>query len=173
MRTSLVLTVLGNDHPGLIEALSETIGAHQGNWMESRMAQLAGKFAGILRLSVPTDREQALVDALLAHESEGLRVMVERSEESGLEAHHRVDLELLGQDRPGIIHDITHALTGLNINVEELTTECFDASMSGETLFKASARLQVPPSVSTEALREVLEGLADQLMVDIHLDEST
>ncbi|MDH3639673.1 MAG: glycine cleavage system protein R [Gammaproteobacteria bacterium] len=173
MRTSLVLTVLGPDHPGLVEALSEIIADHQGNWMESRMAQLAGKFAGILRISVPADQEQALTEALVAHDVDGLRVMVERSQELRPGAHHDLDLELLGHDHPGIIHDITHALVGLGINVEELNSECFDASMSGDTLFKARARLQVPLTVSTDEVREVVEGLAHQLMVDIHLDEST
>ncbi len=173
MRKSLVLTVLGPDHPGLVDELSEIIGAFDGNWMESRMAQLAGKFAGILRISVPANREQALMQALLEHDIGGLRVMVERSEEIAQVPHRDLDLELLGQDRPGIIHDITHTLVGLGVNVEELNTECYDASMSGETLFKARARLQVPLSVSTEELREVLEGLAHQLMVDIHLDELT
>ena len=172
MRTSLVLTVLGPDHPGLVEELSEIIGAYQGNWMESRMAQLAGKFAGILRISVPADQEQALIDALLAHDISSLRVMVERSQDLEQVEHRNLDLELLGHDRPGIIHDITHTLVDLGINVEELNTECYDASMSGETLFRARARLQVPLSVSTDELREVLEGLAHHLMVDIHLDES-
>ena len=52
METYLVLTVIGDDRPGLVEALAETIAAHEGNWLESRMSHLAGKFAGLLRVSV-------------------------------------------------------------------------------------------------------------------------
>ena len=48
--TDLVLTLIGPDRPGLVEAVAEVVAAHGGNWLESRMARLAGKFAGILRI---------------------------------------------------------------------------------------------------------------------------
>ncbi len=44
----LVLTLIGPDRPGLVEAVAEPIAAHGGNWLESRMAHLAGQFAGIV-----------------------------------------------------------------------------------------------------------------------------
>ena len=51
--TDLVLTLIGSDRPGLVEAVAEVIAGHGGNWLESRMAHLAGKFAGILRVEIP------------------------------------------------------------------------------------------------------------------------
>ena len=77
MATSLVVTVIGEDKPGLVEALSSTVTAHDGSWLESRMSHMAGKFAGIVRVEVP----EAAVDRLLAAfadlQSEGLRVVAE------------------------------------------------------------------------------------------------
>ena len=56
MRTSLVLTIIGDDRPGIVEQLAEEVLDAGANWEESRMARLAGKFAGLLRVSVEAGR---------------------------------------------------------------------------------------------------------------------
>jgi glycine cleavage system regulatory protein len=173
MRTSLVLTVIGNDRPGLVSALSDTIAGFEGNWTETRMATLAGKFAGILLVTVPQARSEALIAALRKLESRGLQVVVERSAEAVSAAPARVlVLELIGQDRPGIVRDISRVLAERGINIEEMESVCLSGSFSGEALFKAQARLQVPREIATAELRAVLEALANELMVDISLDEA-
>ena len=172
MTTSLVLTVLGNDRPGLVEALSEIIVAHHGEWVESRMASLAGKFAGILHVSVPDDQVGALTSVLQSRQLQDLSVLVGRAvPEQTTQAYHRLVLDLVGQDRPGIMQQISQVLTRLNINVDELETGVFDASMSGERMFQAKAQLRIPQDTAIGDLRDVLEGLANELMVDIELVE--
>ena len=172
MAQSLVLTLIGADRPGLVGALSKAIAGHGANWLESHMSRLAGKFAGILLVSVPEAQAQPLTDALHALQSEGLRIVVETSgpEEPG-ESHLALELNLIGQDRPGIVRDISRALAGRGVNVEELSTRCSSAPMSGEMLFHATARLQLPAGVRVDELREALEELANDLMVDITLGE--
>lgn len=170
MRSQLVLTLIGRDRPGLVEALSAQIARHGGNWEESRMAHLAGKFAGILRVSVPDDAASALTQALSALEREGLRVVVEGAEPSSTETGaQRLRLELLGNDREGIVRDISQALAKRKVNVDELHTSCEDAPMGGGQLFRASALLRVPGDVALEELRTTLESLADDLMVELSL----
>ena len=172
MAESLVLTLIGPDRPGLVEALSKAIAAHDANWLESRMSRLAGKFAGILLVSVPDGRTESLTEALGALQSEGLRVVVERSgPEEPAPGYLALELNLVGQDRPGIIRDISRALAGRGVNVEELSTGCSSAPMSGEMLFHATARLHLPAGVRVEELREALEELANDLMVDVTLGE--
>jgi glycine cleavage system regulatory protein len=78
-------------------------------------------------------------------------------------------LELMGQDRPGIVRKLTQALASRGVNVEELHTECVSAPMSGEPLFKARARLQVPADFSIDDLRQELERIAADMMVDVTL----
>ena len=175
MFSSLVLTVIGTDQPGLVEALSQTVAAHGGSWEASRMARLAGQFAGILEVRVPRDASAALVGALQALESRGLRVVVEDAGEAASEpgAYRVLRLELVGQDRPGIIRDVSTALAAVSVNVVELSTGCTSAPMSGEMLFNASALLHHPEAGSVDELRETLEKIAADLMVDIHLDEPT
>lgn len=170
MPVSLVLTVIGDDKPGLVEMLADTIAAHEGNWLESRMAHLVGKFAGVLRIEAPSDRVQALTQALEALEGQGLRVVSEPTgvEESGFRTVH---LDVVGSDQSGIVRDIFRALAGLGVNVEDLETERTDAPMSGQALFRANAKLQLPPSVDLEVLSDRLEGVAQDLMVDLTLDD--
>lgn len=170
MRTSLVLTVIGEDRPGIVEQLSDQVLAAGGNWEESRMARLAGRFAGILRLSVETDRADALT-ARLKTFNPGLAVVVEPSGEGPETAFRTLRLELLGNDHPGIVRDISRVLAQHRVNIEELETDVTSAPMSGETLFRARAHLRIPPSVTLQSLRSRLEALAGELMVDLTLDD--
>ena len=168
MTTSLVLTVIGADRPGLVEALSQTLSAHGASWQESRMSRLAGKFAGILRVSVPSAHTGDLEDALTAHDADGLSLVIERGIDS-IDTRSRsfVNLELLGADRPGIVHMVTEVLAAMGINVDDLETACLRAPMCGDPLFKVSARLGLPEEANIDDLREALEALADELMVDL------
>lgn len=172
MNASLVATLIGEDRPGLIESIARTVAAHGGNWVESRMARLAGRFAGILRVEVALEHRQALAADLCRLEANGLRIVVESSaEEDRPRTARRLQLELVGQDRPGIVRDISGVLVRFGVSVDELSTECGSAPESGGTLFRASASLYVPESVSTPELRTALERIADDLMVDVVLDE--
>jgi glycine cleavage system regulatory protein len=169
---SLVVTVIGKDRPGLVESVSAVVEEHGGSWVESRMSRLAGEFAGILRASVPADRADGLTEALEGLRSDGLRVMVERGFEEAVEQGHVILLELIGSDRPGIVHKISEALAARGVNVDELNTECEGAPWSGGTLFKAMARLRAPRALDLDQLRESLEAIAGDLMVDISIGEA-
>ncbi|GAA2155689.1 glycine cleavage system protein R [Nocardioides koreensis] len=166
---TFILTVIGDDRPGLVSAISAPINAHGASWERSQMSRLAGKFAGIVLVTVDDDRHDALVADLTALEAEGLQVALERTDEPVERESLRLELELLGADRPGIVAEISASLAARGVSIEELRTDVRDAPMAGGTLFEASAVLHAPPATSTEALRSVLEGLADELMVDISL----
>ncbi len=170
---NLVLTLIGQDRPGLVEAVADAIAAHGGNWLESRMARLAGKFAGVLRAEVPPERAAALLQALGRLEAQGLRVIVEQGEahETG-PAQRAMDLDLVGLDRPGIVREISQLLARNGVNVEELVTDRSSAPMSGDMLFSARARVQVPATTDVAHLRAALERVASDLMVEIHLVET-
>jgi len=171
MPTSLVLTVLGEDRPGLVESLASIIAAHDGNWLESRMAQLAGQFAGILRTSVPDANAAALINALQGLAVHGLQVVVARSTTDEPAQNSRwLTLDLVGNDHLGIIRDLARTLAQRGINIEELKTACTSAPMTGGILFKATARLRVPLDVAVTELQVTLEQLAHDLMVNITLE---
>jgi glycine cleavage system regulatory protein len=169
MTSYLVLTIIGDDKPGLVEALSQIIADNSGNWLESSMSQLAGKFAGILRVSVSDEGADKLI-AELDKLSNDLKINIERVSAVGSDkSQQTVSLDLVGNDRPGIVQEIFRALAGLFVNIEELSTQCVSAPMSSEALFKATAVLNVPDNLSLEALQEELERLTDDLIVEINL----
>ncbi len=171
MPISLVLTIVGPDRPGLVNLISDRATAHGANWLESRMANLAGQFAGIVRLQVPDSKVEALVESLREFEAQGLRVTALRGADGRAGNMRKLHLELTGQDRPGIVRDISGALAQRGVSIDELVTDCMSGSMSGESLFRAKARLQVPAGLDTRDLRRALEDLANDLMVDVTLDE--
>lgn len=172
MAKSLVLTVLSDDRPGIVEQLSEAIANNGGVWVESSMASLAGKFAGILRVRAPEAKVEAMCDALTALTEQGLHVQVEESSsEAPSGDFYSLRVELFGPDRPGIVHHIAQALAARNISVEELVTEVVHASMAGGELFQAVAVLQVPNSVVADELEDQLDALANELTMDINIEE--
>ncbi len=165
----LVLTVIAEDQPGLVERIANCIAAHGGNWLDSRMARMAGQFAGILKVAVPSASHQALIAAINDLQYQGIRVLVAASGDEQPVHTRAIQLSLVGNDRPGIVRDITRLLAEHGVNVETLDTEVLPAPMSGEPLFHADARLAVPTELSLEALQTRLENLADDLMVELSL----
>ena len=167
---SFVLTVLGDDRPGLVDSLSGVSTRHDGNWERSQMARLGGKFAGVVQVSVPTASAAALTAALAALGEDGvLDVRVDAAGTEPVANGDRFVLSLVGTDRPGLVHSVSAALAEMGASIEELDTATSDAPMSGGPLFEATAAVVLPSGVSIDAVRDRLEALADRLMVDIDL----
>lgn len=174
MNSSLVLTLVGPDRPGLVESVAQLVAAHGGNWLESRLARLGGQFAGIVRVMLPTAMEADLRGGLGQLQAKGLTVVVTQDPVPAgtVPAGRAVKLDLVGQDRPGIVHQVTRVLAAHHVNVEELSTECVEAPMAGGMLFQAQAELFVPATADMDAIRADLEKIAADLMVDLQFAEA-
>jgi glycine cleavage system regulatory protein len=166
----LILTVIGDDKPGLVEELATAISAHGGNWLEASMAQLSGKFAGIVEVAVPADRIPELRIAL--GKLAGLKVSAETATaQKSAPAGRRLSLNLVGHDRIGIVREVAQVLAHHAVNVEDLQTRTSSAPMSAEILFHCEAELTAAPDFNARELKAALEQLSDDLMVDIQLGE--
>ena len=168
--TYLVLTVIGDDRPGLVGELSAAIAAHQGNWLESSMSHLAGQFAGIVKVGIPAARAEALKTAL--GKMAALKVMAVSAAEKSVPAGRRLKLALVGHDRIGIVREVSQVLAKHAVNVEKLETHTASAPMSAEILFHCEAELTAAPDFNARMLKLELEKLSDDLMVDISLGET-
>ena len=168
MTTSLVLTFVGDDRPGLVNAISEAVAAHGGTWLESRSVRLAGKFAGVVLVRIPDEDLIPLESALAKLAPSGLRVSIERGAAADDDKPgRRVTLDILGRERPGIVRDVTQALTRLGVNIEEFASGLEGEPFTGAQMFRANARLSVPEGLELDDLRKALERLAAEIMVDL------
>lgn len=171
--SSLVLTVMGPDRPGLVKLLSDKVTEFDGNWLESRMTNLEDQFTGIVHLQVPAANADALIAALRELEAFGLQILIAkgRRQTASVSPSRTIELDLIGHDHPGIVRDISKVLTKMGVSIDSLETERMCGAWSGECLFKAKARLRVPADVQTEEVCVKLEMLANDLVVDITVDE--
>lgn len=170
--TSLVVTAIGHDRPGIVSLLAERAQGFGANWAGSRMTSIAGQFAGMVHLQVSSANASALIASLRGLEAEGLRVVIARSDAPSVPPGRRiVGLELVAPDRPGILRELSKHLATQNVSIEDLDTEIVAAAAPGQHLFKVKALLVAPESLSNDALRAALRTLADEMMVDIALDE--
>lgn len=178
MDTDIVLTLLGPDRPGLVEAVASRVADRGGNWLESRLARLAGQFAGVAHVRVPAGEVEALLASLreLDASDAALMVVAQRAEGDAVVDEAEVKnttrelrLDLVGHDRPGIVREVSRALAQAGVNVTRLNTSTTSAPMTGEPLFQAQAELHAPADADLEALRRRLEGIADELHLDLHL----
>lgn len=172
LTTSLVVTVVGRDKPGLVRHLSDATHGFAVNWADSRMTHFAGQFAGMVHFQVSPEHADAFIEALHKLESAGLQVKVARNDAPPIAAGKRMlKLELVGPDRPGIVRQLSTSLAERGVSIEDLHTEIVSKTEAEHHVFKVHALLVVPQALSDEALRSVLETLASELMLDAALDE--
>jgi glycine cleavage system regulatory protein/folate-dependent phosphoribosylglycinamide formyltransferase PurN len=170
--TSLIVTLVGPDRRGIVSQLSERAQRYGANWAASRLTRLAGEFAGTVHLEVPNEHVDALVAALRDLSSSGLQVVVARSTGASVPPTLRaVELELVGEDRIGIVSKLTGMLAERGISIENLHTEILRSGISGKQTFRIGAHLLLPAALSVDALRRELGALAHEMTLDIALDE--
>ena len=168
MQSYLIMTVLGSDRPGLVSSLADTVARHGGNWLESRMARLAGQFAGIVRIECPVGQRGRTARRTPAHRASPVspsRPCANPSEEPV--KRRTLVVDVVGNDRPGIVRDLSAAIAKAGGNVEELTTGLESAPMSGHPMFRAHGVISIPENAETSALTTAIESLGGDLTVDV------
>ena len=166
----LVITFISDDRPGLVEKLSQMVQQRDGNWLESKMAQLSGKFTGIVEISLPEEQVSVLTQELKALSSEGISLLAEAVVSEPPQAVlNSGEVSILGLDRPGIVNEISTALASQNINVEEFHSLVEAAPMSGQPLFKAELAIGIPATVNLEELNEKLDAISQSLDIECML----
>ncbi|WP_415926394.1 glycine cleavage system protein R [Ningiella sp. W23] len=161
---AMVLSVVGKDRPGLVEDIAKCVNKADGNWLKSSFCHLSGHFAGFVEVMLPSAQHNALVQACHALSSLQITLMP-ASVESQQDAQELV-MTLTANDRKGIINDISHCLASLNINITEMETTCESAPNWGNQIFSAKIKLAAPPSLSSDDVKESIEQITDDLVVE-------
>lgn len=171
MQTSYIVTFIGDDRPGLVEQLSRVIERNGGNWHESRLSQLGGKFAGLILVSLPADGGPSLEAELNALAASGISVRVTPTSETAVPVPGReITLTVIGPDRRGIVREISHALAQRQINVLEMDSQVSSAPMSAESIFSARIDAWIPEATNMDDLWDSLEEIANHMTLEIDLD---
>jgi glycine cleavage system regulatory protein len=165
----VVLSVVGSDRPGLTQALADAILSAGGNWLQSHLSQLGGLYVGSVLVEVDADRVETLRTAVSAVDAQGLEVRIVHATEAGEPAGPLLHLDLVGQDRLGIVRQVTAVLSGLNANIEAFETKITAEPHSGAPLFNMTARVRLPAGLKQSVVRAALEKISAEIMVDISL----
>jgi glycine cleavage system regulatory protein len=169
---TLILSVVGSDRPGLTQALAAAVLSAGGNWLESHLSRLGGLYVGSVRVELAADGVERLRAAVRAVDAEGLEVRIAPAVETAADAAaggEAVRFSLVGQDRPGIVHQVTAVLSGLGVNIEAFDSSISAEPHSGAPLFHVDARLRLPPALTAGAVQAALEAISGEIMVDISL----
>ena len=168
MTSRMILSAIGEDRPGLTQALAEAVHGAGGNWLESHLSHLGGQYVGAVLVEIAEDRIAELEAAARRVDVRGLHVKVIRAGEGVAKARADVvKIDLVGQDRPGIVREVTAALAPLGVNIEDLITSTENSAWSGDRLFRASARLSLPAGVALDQVQDALEAISAEIIVDL------
>lgn len=167
--TTLILSVMGSDRPGLTQALASAVLTAGGNWLESHLSQLGGLYVGSVLVELDGDKVEALRAAVSAVDAQGLEVRIAPTVEAPAAAGEVLRLGVVGQDRPGIVHQVTGVLSGLGANIESFGSRLSIEPHQGASLFHLDARLRLPPGLTAAVVQDALEAISGEIMVDIAL----
>lgn len=169
MTKPYILSIIGDDKPGLVDAIASCVAASGGNWQTSQLTHLAGKFAGIVLISLPIAQAEGLAEELKSLSNTGLSVRVSPADSSGAPSI-KASLSVIGPDRPGIVREISQAFSRRDINVLKLNSDIIPAPMTNEPLFQASIDISFAPEQDRLELESALDLIADDMTVDIDID---
>jgi len=170
----LVLTALGNDHPGIVDRLSMAIVESGCNIMDSRMTVLGGEFAVLLLIAGKWNALAKLENALNTIKDElNLYIQTKRTEKSRYPENllaYRV--EVVAIDHPGIVYQIASFFSAREINIRELMTSSYSAPHTGTPMFSLDMIVDVPAHIRIANLREDFLEFCDDLNMDAILEPS-
>ncbi|MBX3482239.1 ACT domain-containing protein [Phenylobacterium sp.] len=166
---SVILSVSGSDRPGLTEALAGAVLAAGGNWLESHLSQLGGLYVGSVLVALDPDRLEALREAVRAVDARGLEVRIAPAVDGAGAGGEALRFSLVGQDRPGIVRQVTAVLAAIDVNIETFETRVGPEPHSGAALFHMDARLRLPAGMTAARVQAALEDISAEIMVDTSL----
>jgi glycine cleavage system transcriptional repressor len=170
-RGYVVLTAVGRDHPGLVNALSALITGAGANIEDSRMAILGGEFAMILLVSGSPDAVARTKEIAGRVESElELRCIVKETSPAPPSDYLPYRIEVDGVDRPGIVQAVASILADRGINVASLESRVTHAPFSATPMFVLEASLQVPSKTVLADLRHDLAAACEEENLDFRLE---
>lgn len=164
---SVILSVIGSDRPGLTEALAQAVLSAGGNWLESHLSRLGGLYVGSVLVEGDADKLRMAVSAV---DAAGLDVRIAPAGAGPAAAGETLAFSVVGQDRPGIVRQVTATISELGANIESFRTWLSTEAHSGAPLFHIAANLSLPAGLSAARVQDALEAISGEIMVDVAVE---
>jgi glycine cleavage system transcriptional repressor len=167
----LILTAIGPDQVGLVQRISEFISRHGCNIEDSKMAVFCGEFAVIVLISGAGENLVKIGRDYRAIETEtGLSISIKTpSTRKTPESFLPYKLTASCMDHPGIVYQISAALSALGINIESMETKTYAAPVSGTPIFQLEANIAIPVRTNINQLRARFAEIQREENIDIDL----
>ena len=172
MNKSLVISALGKDKPGIVNELSKTILAQDGNIAESKMTVLGGEFAMML-LVIGTQESIDNILSKLEETGEKLNLTLIAKDTQAQEQDQKrlpYQVKVVSMDHPGIVHNISDFLSSRDLNIEEVETKTYPAAHTGTPMFSLDMTISIPVDSSVRNLRDEFVTFCDDLNLDASLE---
>lgn len=166
-QSKIILSAIGSDRPGLTQALADAVHSAGGNWLESHLSHLGGKYVGAVLVEIDGDKLGALQQAIHRVDAGGLHVSLVPASDVADARATAMRIEVVGQDRPGIVREVTTVLAKLGVNIEDIATQTENGAWSGERLFRANLRVSLPAGMEAEQVQQALEAISGEIMADL------
>jgi glycine cleavage system regulatory protein len=170
----LVLTIIGRDRAGVVASLADVVRFHEGNWKRSELAEIAGTFAGVVVVEVGADRVDEFLTNLLVLRDQGLHVTAQQAEGPvAAPDADEVRLRLTGDDRPGVVHEISTAISDAGISISRLGTVTDLPGEDGGRRFEITVQLSVPVGTDLDVVLDSIVGVGVRLGIALNLEDLT
>jgi glycine cleavage system regulatory protein len=165
--SEVVLTLIADDRAGIVETIADVVRQNSGNWLESRMVSLSGKFAGLLSVEIADEHKPALITAMAGLAEQGINISVEQTTGVTNDIQENWLIDIVGQDAPGIVQEISRNIALIGGHVVEISSERAPASMSGEMMFLAAYAVHIPSDMDIDEVQKSVESVSFDLSVEI------
>lgn len=168
MSKLLVISAIGDDRPGIVKSLSQTILDNGCNIEDSRMSVLGGAFAVIMLVSGNWNTLAKLESTMQALGEElGLAITVRRTEPRQLARNQLpYTVDVISLDHPGIVNQLATFFARRGINIQDMSTSSYSAAHTATPMFAVRMTIEVPSGEHIATLREDFLELCDQLNLD-------
>ncbi|HGX92806.1 MAG TPA: glycine cleavage system protein R [Candidatus Tenderia sp.] len=164
----LVVTAIGQDHPGIVRSFTKTITEHDCNIEDSRMSILGGEFAMILLLSGHWNAI-AKLETALARVGDSLALQISAKHTDQRQSQPSMlsyQVEVLSIDRPGIVHQTAEFFSRRQINIDNLSSDSYHAAHTGTPMFALTMMVNIPSDLSIADLRDQFLDFCDEMNMD-------
>ena len=172
MQKRLIISALGDDHPGIINEISGEVSKLKCNIEETQVNVFSGEFSILLDVSGKNDAIEKLILSLPELEKKlNLSITFRKGgtrQRIGNVMPYKVKITSI--DDIGLVHDVSDFFANKNINIENMRTSTYPAPHTSTTLFSADLIISLPKSILISQLREELVEYCDKLNIDVSIE---